>query len=163
MILGKALLSLASLRFSWAWHSSVPAFFVIFFKYGHVLTCFWLLCWHAGSNQAACSYKIGCSQFSIFITFVSDRSFYEKRSARKHFWLLWSSWKFACSCKIGCWLVKKEERKMRVKLMATSKPSWPLGLGLGLGLGWPKINAGMVHMLFTVVLFSWLYANRYSD
>ena len=39
----------------------------------------------------------------------------------------------------------KKKKKTRVKLMATSKPSWFLGLELGLGLGWPKINAGMVH------------------
>ena len=39
-------------------------------------------------SKFACSPKIVCSLFSIFITFLSDRSFYAKRSARARFWLL---------------------------------------------------------------------------
>ena len=45
--------------------------------------------WMQGScSKFACIPKIVCSLFSIFITFVSDRSFYANRSARARFWLM---------------------------------------------------------------------------
>ena len=41
----------------------------------------------SSSSKYASRPNIGCFPFSIFITFVSDHSFYENRSAGEHFWL----------------------------------------------------------------------------
>ena len=110
-------------------------------------------------SKCACSPKIVCSLFYIFITFVSDRSFCAKQSARASFWLMCArarsdlaqnlhavlksvafhflfSWLLSQTAPSMSFLVSQEEeerrkKKMRVKLMASFQPSW-LSLGLRL-------------------------------
>jgi hypothetical protein len=61
--------------------------YAFFGKIGRASVCFQLPSTPARSDQAQFAYSlnIGCSPFSFFITFVSDRSFYKNRSARARF------------------------------------------------------------------------------